>query len=235
MLVDAHCHAYSFKIDELESFKEIKMIGVAEDYESSVKNIELSASFSNISPFIGAHPWNISNIMEGEVDMILNLVGSSKGIGEVGLDKRFGKRYLDMQIKVFERFCEVSSQRNLPINIHALDSWEECFKIVTKYNIKRVLFHWYTGPINLLKEIFSQGYYISINPAVMVQPKHRKILEEADLEIILTESDGPYTYRGKHLNPAMIKDLLEFIARVKEVQTEDVEKIIEKNFYRFLG
>ncbi|HDD56745.1 MAG TPA: hypothetical protein ENG18_01845 [Nitrososphaeria archaeon] len=104
-----------------------------------------------------------------------------------------------------------------------------------KMDVRRALFHWYTGPIRLLKDIGEAGYYISINPAVKIQPKHRRILENAELEMIITESDGPYNYRGLKLKPTMISDLIEFISNIKDVDRISLEKIIERNFERLLG
>jgi TatD DNase family protein len=235
MLVDSHCHAYSFGIDELESFKDILIVGVAEDYESSIRNLEISRAFPNIYPFVGAHPWNLQDIREEEVEKILEIARKSSGIGEVGLDRRYSKKTIEEQIKVFKLFCELASEENLPMNIHALDTWRECFNIVTSYDVKSVLFHWYTGPIDLLEEIASQGYYISINPAVTIQPKHRSILEKAEVDILITESDGPYLYHGMSLNPLKIRELMETIAKVKDLPLEYLERIIEGNFKKFIG
>lgn len=234
MLVDCHCHVYGFRLDELERFKDILIIGVAEDYESSIKNLEISRSYRNIYPFVGIHPWNLGDIEGQEVEKTIDLVCRSRGIGEVGLDKRYGKKPLEEQVTVFKTFCEVASEKNLPMNVHALDTWGDCLKIVTSYNVKRVLFHWYTGPLNLLEEIASQGYYISINPAVLIQAKHRVILEKAEVDILLTESDGPYMYRGMNLTPLKIRDLLGTIAAMKEIPLDYLEKVIEDNFKRFI-
>jgi len=234
MLVDSHCHVYGFRIDELESFKDILIVGVAEDYESSIKNLEISKVFPNIYAFVGAHPWNLQDIGDEEVKKILEIAGESSGIGEVGLDKRYSKKTVEEQIKVFKSFCEVASEKNLPMNIHALDAWRECFNIVTIYNVKNALFHWYTGPIDLLEEIASQGYYISINPAVIIQPKHRSILEKAEVDILITESDGPYLYHGMSLSPLKIRELLETIAKVKDLPLEYLERVIEENFKKFI-
>lgn len=234
MLVDSHCHVYGFRPDELEKFKDILIIGVAEDYESSIKNLEISRDFLNIYPFVGVHPWNIKGIVNQEIEKILDLVGRSRGIGEVGLDERYGKKSLEEQIVVFKMFCEVASEKNLPMNIHALDAWRESFNIVTSYNVKRVLFHWYTGPLSLLEDIASQKYYISINPAVIIQAKHKAILEKAEVDILLTESDGPYIYRGMSLDPLKIRELLQIIAAIKEIPLEYLEKVIEENLRRFL-
>lgn len=236
MLVDAHCHAHAFSDMELKEFSKIKIIAVSEDIESSGKTIDLSRRFDNIIPFIGIHPWNLESTSARELEEVLKSLklGEAMGIGEVGVDGRI-KKSVQKQIEVFKLFCEVSAELGLPMNIHALGAWDEVFEIMLKMDVRRALFHWYTGPIRLLKDIGEAGYYISINPAVKIQPKHRRILENAELDMIITESDGPYNYRGLKLKPTMISDLIEFISNIKDVDRISLEKIIERNFERLLG
>ena len=236
MLVDAHCHAHAFSDMELKEFSKIKIIAVSEDIESSGKTIDLSRRFDNIIPFIGIHPWNLESMSARELEEVLRSLklGEAMGIGEVGVDGRI-KKNVRKQIEVFKLFCEVSAELGLPMNIHALGAWDEVFEIMLKMDVRRALFHWYTGPIRLLKDIGEAGYYISINPAVKIQPKHRRILENAELDMIITESDGPYNYRGLKLKPTMISDLIEFISNIKDVDRISLEKIIERNFERLLG
>ena len=236
MLVDAHCHAHAFSDMELKEFSKIKIIAVSEDVESSGKTIDLSRRFDNIIPFIGIHPWNLESMSARELEEVLRSLklGEAMGIGEVGVDGRI-KKSVQKQIEVFKLFCEVSAELGLPMNIHALGAWDEVFEIMLKMDVRRALFHWYTGPIRLLKDIGEAGYYISINPAVKIQPKHRRILENAELDMIITESDGPYNYRGLKLKPTMISDLIEFISNIKDVDRISLEKIIERNFERLLG
>ena len=236
MLVDAHCHAHAFSDMELKEFSKIKIIAVSEDIESSRKTIDLSKRFDNIIPFIGIHPWNLESTSARELKGVLRSLklGEAMGIGEVGVDGRI-KKSVQKQIEVFKLFCEVSAELGLPMNIHALNAWDKVFEIMLKMDVRRALFHWYTGPIKLLKDIGEAGYYISINPAVRIQPKHRRILESAELDMIITESDGPYNYRGLRLKPTMISDLMEFISNIKDVDRISLEKIIERNFERLLG
>ena len=236
MLVDAHCHAHAFSDMELKEFSKIKIIAVSEDIESSRKTIDLSKRFDNIIPFIGIHPWNLESMSARELKGVLRSLklGEAMGIGEVGVDGRI-KKSVQKQIEVFKLFCEVSAELGLPMNIHALNAWDKVFEIMLKMDVRRALFHWYTGPIKLLKDIGEAGYYISINPAVRIQPKHRRILESAELDMIITESDGPYNYRGLRLKPTMISDLMEFISSIKDVDRISLEKIIERNFERLLG
>ena len=236
MLVDAHCHAHAFSDMELKEFSKIKIIAVSEDIESSGKTIDLSRRFDNIIPFIGIHPWNLESMSARELEEVLRSLklGEAMGIGEVGVDGRI-KKNVRKQIEVFKLFSEVSAELGLPMNIHALGAWDEVFEVMLKMDVRRALFHWYTGPIRLLKDIGEAGYYISINPAVKIQPKHRRILENAELDMIITESDGPYNYRGLKLKPTMIGDLIEFISNIKDVDRISLEKIIERNFERLLG
>ena len=236
MLVDAHCHAHALSDAELKECSKIKIIAVSEDIESSKKTIDLSKKFDNIIPFIGIHPWSLESMSAEGIEWILRALklGEAIGIGEVGVDGRIEKG-VQKQIEVFKLFCEISAELDLPMNIHALGAWEEVFGIMLKMDVRKALFHWYTGPMKLLKDIGEAGYYISINPAVRIQPKHRKILENAELDMIITESDGPYNYRGLRLRPTMIKDLIEFISNIKGVDKVSLEKIIERNFERFLG
>jgi len=236
MLVDAHCHAHAFSDAELREFSKIRIIAVSEDLESSRRTIDLSKRFNNIIPFVGIHPWNLESISEKELEEVLEILrlSGAMGIGEVGVDGRI-KRSIRRQVEVFKLFCEISAELDLPMNIHALDAWDQVFEIMLKMDVRRALFHWYTGPIRLLRDIGEAGYYISINPAARVQPKHRKVLENAELDMIVTESDGPYNYRGLRLKPTMISDLMEFISNVKGVDRISLEEVIERNFERLLG
>ena len=236
MLVDAHCHAHAFSDAELREFSKIRIIAVSEDLESSRRTIDLSKRLNNIIPFIGIHPWDLESISEKELEEVLEILrlSGAMGIGEVGVDGRI-KRSIRRQVEVFKLFCEISAELDLPMNIHALDAWDQVFETVLRMDVRRALFHWYTGPIRLLRDIGEAGYYISINPAVRVQPKHRKVLENAELDMIVTESDGPYNYRGLRLKPTMISDLMEFISNVKGVDRISLEEVIERNFERLLG
>ena len=50
-----------------------------------------------------------------------------------------------------------------------------------------------------------------------------------DLEYLLLESDGPVKYSGKIGTPAVIKDVLNTISKLKKIDSKDLEKQIENN------
>ncbi len=229
--VDAHCHLYEYDSKEIEDFtKDTLIFAVSDDLESSKLTLKISQVHRNIIPGIGLHPWEIGiNIKREEINKTIELVASARPvmIGEIGVDSRFRKHTLELQKQVFSEILRVVKENNLqPImNIHALGVWEYVFNSLVRHDINLAIFHWYTGPIHLLKEIEAQGYFISINPSVIFQKKHRIILEKAPINIILTESDGPYNYRGHKLSPNLIKYLVEFIGKIK---SEDVEVVLKQ-------
>ncbi|MEM2197764.1 MAG: TatD family hydrolase [Nitrososphaerota archaeon] len=235
VLVDAHCHVSEYSVEEIRSFGNIRIAGVAMDLESSKATLELSRQSKNIDPFIGLHPWNLHK-KNGELKGIKELAvhGGVAGLGEVGVDLRYARAPLKEQLKIFNELCELATERGYPLNVHALGAWEDVVKSCIRVGVKSLLLHWYTGPIELLKDIKDANYFISINPSVIIQQKHMKILQEADMDIILTESDGPYSYRGLNLSPKSLGNLLKTIASVKKLSVEEASEIVYANYLRFL-
>lgn len=218
---DAHCH-YSFLRKRYEGYF---IAAVSMDYQSSLDTLSLKSD--NILVGVGIHPWHVH---EEDINRVLPLINRADFVGEVGLDYRFAKASRDLQIVYFER--QIEESKGKLINVHALDAWEDAFNILIKHNVKRAIFHWYTGPLALLKDIEGAGYFISINPSVTFQKKHQNVLEKADLRILLTESDGGYEYRGKILEPTDIPETLTYMSKILGLDEDYLIRIIRDNYAR---
>lgn len=232
-LVDVHCHADEFKRERLKDFIDrlnMIIVGVGVDYKTSLKVLNYSRELNDFIPCIGVHPWYVNKVGETELKELIALTRDMKCIGEIGLDTRFASKTIKIQRKIFGLFLEIARENKAVLNIHSVDTWREVLELLVKHDINRAIFHWYTGPIDLLREINDAGYKISINPSVRFQKKHMKVLKEAPIEMIVTESDGPYQYRGYYLTPEMIPDTIKIIARVKGMDEEDVISAIYENF-----
>ncbi len=224
--VDAHVHLHE---DPNMLVEGILIVAVSDDVESSKKTLELNAI-----PCVGVHPWEVERTGETELKELERLLERARCLGEVGLDYRFVKNK-DKEMRFFETFLNWSREYDLPMNLHALDAWRDVFDLLLRYDIKRAYIHWYNGPLDLLEEIVSQGYFVGINAAIKVQKKHMKVLERTPLKSILTESDGPYNYRGLKLEPRMVPELVETISRVKGVSPQTVISSVRSNLERWLG
>ncbi len=239
MILDAHCHLHEYSdsiIDNDISRLGIHILAVSDDYRSSTRTIELGKRFPWIIPAVGLHPWSVGEGSLKEARDIANIIDGNdiSVLGEIGLDKKFRSDTLDKQIEILKIFLSIARDRNLVVNIHAAGAWRETLELLYRYDISLAIIHWYTGPIDLLRDVADKGYRITINPAASIQKKHRDIVSAAPLEIMLLESDAPYRYRGMDMHPKMILDLFRVIASIKNVDIDYVRDVILRTSEDFL-
>jgi len=237
--IDSHCHLYKFNEIEIKRIirnKDIIILSVSEDLESSLKNLILSQLNENVIPAIGIHPWNIEKVNENTFKIIENIIKDNKIkiLGEIGLDKKFKPETFEKQKEIFEKFLNLAKEYDLNLNLHTPNASNEVFDLLIKYDIKKAYFHWYSGDEKLLEEIINKGYFIGINVATIINEKYKKYIEIANIKNIITESDGPYNYKGIILHPDMLKDLYKLISDIRKINLEELSNIIQNNFARFL-
>ena len=242
MIYDMHCHLYEFSNEEIEDIfekdKELKIVAVSDDLSSLRRTIELQELYpERVIVCAGFHPWNIGKVSLTELDDILRTIYRRDilCIGEVGLDKKFVPETIDLQYEVFKRFLEVARDLDAMVNIHSPNAWKDVLSLLKEFEIKRAMFHWYTGPLSLIEAIGEMGYKISINAAVLIQKKHQEVVKRASLEYIVLESDGPYEYRGLRLTPLMVRRAAEEIAKIKNVNVDEVLKFALNNSLKLLN
>ncbi len=227
-LIDAHVHLHEFSREYISSLKDsfYRILAVSEDYESSLRTLELSKDFDFIIPGIGIYPSEINkNNLEG-IKKILARIDHPFFFGEIGMDKKFKKIIpLGKQKEVLEFFLKLAKDYDVPVNLHSRYAWRNVLDLVLKYDLDKVIFHWYTGPNEILEEIIGKNYFITLNLAIKIQPIQKEILEIVPLKNLLPESDGPYDYRGIRLEP---KTLLEFYEIVSERRNIDIISLAEQ-------
>lgn len=239
IFVDSHVHLYKFSDSELKIIlkdKKTIFISVAENFETSLKNLSLSFLHENIIPAVGVHPWKVENISKENLKNFEDLVNKNniKILGEIGLDKKFYPNTIEKQKEIFEFFLKLAKEYDLSVNLNSVGAWKETLDYILKYDIKRAYFHWYTGPIEILNDIVSHGFFIGINVACLIQNKHKEILDNVNLNNILTESDGPYEYKSFILHPKKLPELYEFISKMKKIDIEFLSNKIKYNLSKFI-
>jgi len=238
--LDAHCHLHEFSDEEIESFQnlEVTVVAVSDDLPSSRRTLDISKRFDWIIPALGLHPWEVSPESIADAEEIAKLIESNidrvRIVGEVGLDAKFKPETIAYQREVFKLFVELARGLGLGMSVHSVNTWREVLEILHRNDIRAAVFHWYTGPLELLEEIRDCGYMISINPAIRIQDRHRKVVERAPLDMILIESDAPYNYRGLRLHPSMVPEVVEKIAEVKGMGVDEVMDALRRNSAEFL-
>jgi len=250
--VDAHLHLADpmFKghveeaIDDAKENNVSCLLSNATDYNTSLETIALAKHHSpQVFAAIGVHPWTASNTTSYELDKFEKLVDENKecvkAIGEIGLDGKYTQDELakTRQREVFRFFLELAAQKKLPVVIHSRQAVNEVLGILPDFDLRKVLLHWYDGPIEALPSIRSRGYLISFGPALLYSRRIARIAANADLGMILTETDAPVKYpgpfEGRKTQPSFVVEVARKLADINKVNIEAVRNSVWNNFDEF--
>ena len=243
-LVD--CHAHLDELDDLsEALQEAKtagvkgVIGVGVNVDSNKRILKIAEeNHGYVFPALGYHPWQIrEEEVKENLSFIREHVGECLALGEIGLDYKV-KVKKDLQWKVFGDLLDIALEHRKPIIVHCRYSHHRAFEMVKEKGIKRAVFHWYSGPLDLLEEILNNGYFISATPALTYSPPHQEAIRKAPLERILVETDSPVSYQGKEARPKDVRISLREVARLKgldpsvasEQTTENASRLFQIDF-----
>jgi TatD DNase family protein len=85
------------------------------------------------------------------------------GIGEIGLDPTYVDKNEDevKQNHVFETLLSFAEKFNKPVSIHSRKSLDDVFEIMTSYNTKHALLHWFDGSKKQLQKAMDMGFFVS--------------------------------------------------------------------------
>jgi TatD DNase family protein len=155
-------------------------------------------------------------------------------VGEVGLDYKV-KVKKKLQKAVFTKFLNLAVQTHKPVIIHSRFSYQKTFEMAVEAGVERAVFHWYSGPEDILEKIISSGFYVSATPALAYSPHHQAAMAKAPVEMILIETDAPVQYGDRSSEPADLHDTLFHLSRIKNMPEDQLAAIVTKNAERFYG
>ncbi|MBT3416610.1 TatD family hydrolase [Candidatus Woesearchaeota archaeon] len=238
MLVDVHTH-----LDLLEKEKDLdKVLKNSEKVkviitngtgpESNRRVLEISKKYEKVKPALGLYPDKAISLTDEEIEDEIRFIKSKKpvAIGEVGLDN-YRIENLERQKKVLIKFIKLSKELDVPIIIHSRKAEEETLNILEKNDAKKVIMHCFSGNKELTERAVSLGYYFTIPCTITRNKTFRKLSKRIPLNRLLTETDAPYlSSRDEANEPAFIEDSIKKIAELKQLNEEELEKIIFMNY-----
>lgn len=255
--IDAHVHLsdpeYELHIDKIiEDAKKsdvVALVSNSMNLQTSLQGIKLAEKHPKlVYAALGIHPRSIRELLPNELEQTVNLILNHKqhervvAIGEIGLDYKYlkeGKQeLLNVQYEVFCKMLQLSEKLSLPAIIHSRGTTSEIMDILSSYQIKKVLLHWFSNPMRLLPEIVERGYYITEGPPTVYSSHTRDIVRRVPLTNLLTETDGPVRYfkppfKGEMTTPTFIPLVVDTIAKTKGKEKAKVAEQIFKNFAAF--
>ncbi|WP_437919666.1 Qat anti-phage system TatD family nuclease QatD [Sphingobacterium sp. LRF_L2] len=239
-MLDTHCH-----IDLYKNPKAI--LDVCEDKGIIVFSMtNLPSHFEKGLPFfhskkyvrmaLGMHPL-YANLHKNEFSKFELYLPKTSYIGEIGLDfSKEGIETKEIQLASFNRILKLVSGKKKILSLHSRKAEKEVFELLMQYKIQNAIFHWYSGGLNLITNIANEGYYFSINPAMIKSAAGRKIISKIPRENVLTETDGPFIENQRiPLNPGEVSDVMFYLSKVWNLTFDEVQQIIMINFKRLIN
>ncbi len=237
MLIDTHCHlTKQFLDDPTETIKHArengieKLICVGTNLEDSKEAIQIAHDFENVYASVGIHPEeNCDNWDEFE-----KLISETKvvAIGETGLDYKVGS---PNQKEIFKKQIFFAEKYNKSLIIHIRDAQEELMRILDTARMTRGVFHCFSGNPDYLKYVLNLGFYVSFagNVTFKKAQELHELAKLVPLDRLLVETDSPFLspepLRGKQNTPTNVKIVAQYLANLKSVPFEELEKVTSNN------
>lgn len=200
MMIDTHCHFDMMPNPERYICEKERQGDIVIGMTNAPSHFQMGwqhvRKYKYIRLALGFHPL-LAHELQNELPLFERLLDKTSYIGEIGLDfSREGIATRDIQIHSLRRILSCIQGKNKILSVHSRNAEQELLYLLKEYNIKNVIFHWYTGNINLVPEILQEGYYFSVNEAMVLSNKGRKIIERIPLDRLLTETDSPFNCKS---------------------------------------
>lgn len=248
ILVDTHAHLYlgNFDADREKVINDAIARGVEKIVLPNInsKSIEelkkVYEKFpSNLFPLMGLHPTSVKDDFEKELEIVKSELKTTVyyGIGESGIDLYWDKTFFEFQKQAFEFQIQLAIEYQLPIIIHARESFDEIFKIISKYKNRQIrgIFHAFTGTLEQAKKIINEfGFFLGIGGIITFKNSGLdKVVQQISLEHLVLETDAPFLapvpHRGKRNESGYLVYIVEKIAQIQNCSIDRVAEVTTKN------
>jgi TatD DNase family protein len=236
MYVDTHAHLSELEDREgvIHRAKEAgveAIIAMGTNLASSIATFEWAEEYPEfVHPAIGIHP---TEFLKDDVPETLRYIqeNTSKvvAVGEIGLDywdkaARKDEGVREMQRDTYIKQLQIAREHDLPASVHGRGSWQDALDLAVAHGPERIVFHWYSGPLDVLDSLLDRGYIISATPAAEYSKDHRAALEHAPIESILVETDCPVYMRNRKRGsePMDVTITAKALAKLKDTTPEEV-------------
>lgn len=247
-LIDTHAHLYLSKFDEDRN----DMIARAIDAgvgKMLLPNIDLTTIDSmhtlcdrypeNCFPMMGLHPCDVKADFENTLSQMFEYFGKRKyvAVGETGIDMYWDKTTLDIQKEAFAIQIGWAKDLQLPIVIHARDSFDEIFEVLDRLNDDRLtgVFHCFTGTEAQAQKIMGYGGFMMGLGGVLTYEKSGLdvAIKNIPMEYFVLETDAPFLapkpHRGKRNESSFVPFIAQKLAICKGISTDEVALITTEN------
>jgi TatD DNase family protein len=240
--------------DHLALANQVGILGAVQvgvTLESSRWSAEVAASDSRLLAAVAIHPneaarYESMQALDTDIDGIAALASQERvrAIGETGLDfyrteSEQGKRF---QHHSFERHIQIAKDHNRALQIHDRDAHLEVVETLLRVGApERVVFHCYSGDLELAKKCAKHGWYTSFAGNITIKRNQhlRDSLKFMPTEKILVETDAPFLtpepLRGRPNAPYLVPITVRFMAAELGLDADELSGQLAKNTVAVYG
>ena len=257
-LFDSHCHLDPDAFDGPEgvdaavvrarSAGVVRMLAIGSGYgfESAERAIAAAERHPDVWASVGIHPHDAHLWSEERWEIMEKHASHPRvvALGEMGLDFHYDNSPRSTQRHVFRHQIRRAKTLGKPIIIHDRESEGETMAILDDeraWDGCGVVYHCFTGSVELMESIVARGGYVSIPGIVTFKNAGhmRDVAAAVPDERFFIETDSPFLtpvpFRGKRNEPARVELVAEKVAELRGVETRQVAELTWKNASRFFG
>lgn len=258
LLFDTHAHYDDTRFDEnrdellstLPSQGIGLVVNIGASLEGTQKSLELAEKYNHVYFTAGIHPDGVDSLSNPDrIRILKDCLKHEKcvAIGEIGLDYYYGKEEKERQLLLFEEQMKLADEYGMPVVIHDREAHGDCLEMIKRYPRVKGVFHCFSGSVELAKELFSLGWYISVG-GVVTFANAKKLVEVVEalptlgtdaMSRLLLETDCPYLapvpFRGKTNHSGYMKYTAERVAQLLGIEYDELCMKTYENGLRFYG
>ncbi|MBP2705376.1 TatD family hydrolase [Microbispora sp. RL4-1S] len=215
-----------------------RLVTVGYDLPSSRWNARAAGEHDDVYAAVAIHP-NEAHAATPEVLAEIEELARLphvRAVGETGLDYFRDWASKDDQHASFRAHIEIAKRTGKALVIHDRDAHDDVLAVLADQGAPEVvIFHSFSGDVELAKRCAAAGYYMSFSGPVTYKNAGylREAARIAPVELMLVETDAPYLppvpHRGKPNAPYLIPLTLRCLAEVKDMDVAALAAAIGAN------
>lgn len=196
--------------------------------------------YPNVAVGFGLHPWWVEPSFDADALMESLDCDNPLILGEIGLD--LGRRHsetIDQQILAFQTFARWAGARGgRLLSLHAVHGCDQVLRELDRSGALEscaCIFHWFTGPSDVLKRAIQGGCYFSCGPRMLRTGKGREYVKAIPADRLLLETDWP-PEQGATCCFSDLRQQLEIVAEaIAAIKGRDVLPLIAQTSQSLIG
>ena len=240
--------------DHLALANQVGILGAVQvgvTLESSKWSAEVAATEPRLLAAVAIHPneaaqYESMQALDVDIDGIADLASQERvrAIGETGLDffRTESDQGKSFQQHSFERHIQIAKDFGLALQIHDRDAHEQVVETLQRVGApEKVVFHCYSGDIQLAKICAEHGWYTSFAGNITIKRNQhlRDSFRHMPKDLILVETDAPFLtpepLRGRPNAPYLVPITVRFMAAELGMDVNELSGQLAKNTVAVYG